>query len=196
MPDCGYCEASFEAEAAYLEHLRETHADELGPIDRRRVAPDPSGGLPTGPLALGAVLLASVVVVGYVIALAGSGGAGGGAGPHDVGSVHFHGTMEMVVDGHRVDFSQSRYQLQADAFHFEANDGLRWHVHARGVTLAWAMDSLGIGVTADAVAFEGATYDDADPATTVRVTVDGEPVTPERYVLREGDAVRIVVEVG
>jgi len=103
--------------------------------------------------------------------------------------------MEVVIDGQRVDFSRSQYQLQADAFHFEANEGRRWHVHARGVTLAWAMESLGIPVTAETVTFEGRTYDDSDPDTTVTIRVNGEPVTPSSYVLQRGDRVRIVVEV-
>lgn len=195
MPDCGYCEESFDAEGAYHEHLREVHADELGPIDRRRVAPeDGGGGLPTGPLAIGIVLLVAAAVVGYVIFLPGGGSAGDG--PSNLGSVHYHGTMEVVIDGDRVDFSQSRYQLQADAFHFEAGDGTRWHVHAQGVTLAWAIESLGIAVTPDSVTVDGTTYDDADAGTDVSVTVNGEPVTPSSYVLQQGDAVRIVVDVG
>lgn len=193
MPECAYCGAAFDGEAAYLDHLREAHLDELGPIDRRRVAPEEgTDGLPTGPLAIGVVLLASAVVVGYVIFLPGSDAAQDG--PTNLWGVHYHGTIEMIVDGERVDFSQDRYQLQADAFHFEGGDGTRWHVHAQGVTLAWAMESLGIAVTPDSVTVDGTTYDDADAGTDVSVTVNGEPVTPSSYVLREGDAVRIVVE--
>ncbi|MDZ7702774.1 MAG: hypothetical protein U5J98_12335 [Halobacteriales archaeon] len=194
MPDCGYCDASFDDEAAHLDHLEAEHADELGPIDRRRVGTEESGGLPTGPIALGVVLLAAAAVVGYVVFL--PGGGSGAGGPTDLGAVHYHGTMTVVIDGERVDFSQSAYQLQADPFHFEAGDGERWHVHARDVTLAWAMDSLGIEVTAETVRFDGTTYDDADPDTTVTVTVDGEPVQPASYVLQQGDQVRIVVERG
>lgn len=196
MPECDYCGEPFDGEDAYLAHLRSTHIDELGPIDRRRVAPETSGGLPTGPLAIGVVVLASAAVVAYVSFFASGGGGTSADGPTNLGSVHYHGTMEMVVDGEHVDFGQSRYQLQADAFHFEANDGTRWHVHAEGVTLAWAMDSLGISVTESTVTFEGTTYDDADPETNVTVTVDGEPVVPSSYLLQEGDAIRIVVEVG
>lgn len=191
MPDCGYCDESFDDEAAYRDHLRAAHADELGPIDQRRVVTDDGGGLPTGPLAIGAILIVAAAVVGYVVFLPGD---GNGAGPHDLGSVHYHGTIEVVVDGERIDFSQSRYQLQADAFHFEGGDGTRWHVHAQDVTLAWAMESLGIGVTQETVTFGGTTYDDADPDTSVSVTVNGNPVTPSTYVLKQGDTIRIVVE--
>lgn len=197
MPDCGYCDASFDDEAAYLDHLRTDHEGELGPIDRRRVETDSGDGLPTGPIALGLVLVAAAAVVGYVMFLpAGGDGGSGPGGPYDLGAVHYHGTLEVVIDGQRVDFARSKYQLQADPFHFEGGDGERWHVHARNVTLAWAMESLGIPVTAETVTFEGTTYDDADPDTTVSITVDGEPVTPATYVLQEGDTVRIVVEVG
>lgn len=198
MPDCGYCEASFDDEAAYLDHLREAHADELGPIDQRRVATESSSGLPTGPLAIVAVVLAAAAVVGYVVFLPGGGGAGGVDGPQNVGSVHFHGTIEMVVDGQRVDFGQSEYQRPREqpAFHFEGGDGTTWHGHAEGVTLAYAMGTLDIGVTESTVTVQGTTYDDADADTSVRVTVNGEPVVPADYVLRDGDAVRIVVEVG
>lgn len=201
MPDCGYCDAAFDDEAAYLDHLSEAHADELGPIDRRRVATDSSGSLPTGPIAIAIVVLALVAVVGYGVSLSGGGGAadaGSGSnddGPYDLWGVHYHGTMLLVVDGESVDFSRPPYQLQADAFHFEDNDGTRWHVHARGVTLAWAMETLGIPTTADTITFDGTTYDDADAETTVSVTVNGDPVEPAAYVLRDGDAVRIVVDI-
>ena len=198
MPECAYCGAAFEDESAHLEHLREAHLDELGPIDRRKVAPDDAGGgLPTGPLAIGLVVAVSAVVVAYVIFLSSSGaGSASGDGPTNLWGVHYHGTIEVVVDGEPVDFSRDRYQLQADAFHFEDGEGERWHGHAEHVTLAWAMDTLGIDVTETTVTVGGTTYDDADPDTDVAVTVNGEPVTPSSYVLGEGDAIRIVVEVG
>lgn len=198
MPDCGYCDESFDDEATYHDHLRAVHVDELGPIDQRRVATDSGSGLPTGPLALGIVLLAAAAVVGYVVFLPAGGGDADGDGPQNIGSVHYHGTIEMVVAGDPVDFSQAEYQRPREhpAFHFEGGDGTTWHGHAEGVSLAYAMDTLDITVTADTVTFEGTTYDDADPDTTVTVTVNGEPVTPADYLLGEGDAIRIVVEVG
>lgn len=199
MPDCRYCDESFDDEASYDDHLRDEHAEELGPIDRRRVASDgDGGGLPTGPLALGLVLLASAAVVGYVIFLpGGGGGTAAGDGPTNIGGVHYHGTIEMVIAGDTVDFSQPEYQRPREhpAFHFEGGDGTTWHGHAEGVTLAYAMNTLDISVTADTVTFEGTTYDDADPDTRVSITVNGNAVTPSTYVLEEGDAIRIIVEV-
>jgi hypothetical protein len=37
MPDCDYCEETFEDEDSYLEHLEASHADELSRIDQRRI---------------------------------------------------------------------------------------------------------------------------------------------------------------
>lgn len=202
MPDCEYCGAHFDDDAALLDHLGDDHADELGPIDRRRVRSNAGEGrsLPTGPLVLAGVVLVALAVIVYVtLFMGGNGPAGGGLGP--VGSAHEHGSIEMRIMGERVDFSQPRYQVQADRFHFEERNGRIWHTHARGVTLAWAMRTLDINVTADSVTYRGTTYQDSDPDTEVIVEVNGEPVDPTTYVLDGtsspqpggGDQVRIVV---
>lgn len=202
MPECDYCGEAFDDEAAHLQHLRDAHAGELSRIDQRRVADldgDGDGGLPTGPLVLAGVILIALAVVVYVTVFVG----GGGPGP--LGSAHGHGTMEMVVMGGQVDFSQPQYQVAHRKFHFERMNGepngTVWHTHAEGITLAWAMQTLDIDVTADTVTYRGTTYRDGDSNTEVQVTVNGEPVDPSNYVLKgasvenleEGDHVRIVV---
>lgn len=201
MPECSYCGEAFDSEGAHLRHLQDEHEGELGSIDRRRVADfeGSDGGLPTGPIVLGAVILIAIGVVLYVILFVG-GGSGDGLGPF--GSAHEHGTIEMVVMGERVDFSQPEYQTVVDRFHFEGGNGRIWHVHAEGVTLAWAMDTLpSIEITEDSVTFQGTTHRDSDPKTEVIVEVNGQSVDPESYVLQgapveqaeNGDHVRIVV---
>lgn len=205
MPDCDYCSESFGGESDYLDHLAADHEDELGPIDRRKVENRGAGptdllaNLPTGPIALVLVIAATVGVIVYVTFFLGGSGTGTGPGsgqPYNIGSVHYHGTMEMSVLGDPVDFSQDRYQFSTTgvrAFHFEGGGGRRWHAHAQGVTLHWAMQSLGINVTRNTVTFEGTIYRDSDPNVSVAVTVNGQSVTPSKYVLREGDQVRIAV---
>jgi hypothetical protein len=195
MEECDYCGESFEGEKAYVKHLRTEHVDELGPIDRRRVGADDEGGsdLPVGPLALALVIGATVAIVAYVTFFAGGGGtASGSVGP--AGSAHYHGSMDVVVLGERVDFSRSEYQLRDDRFHFEAGDGTQWHAHATGVTLDYAMESLGFDVTRTSFTYQGTTYRDSSEEYTVRVTVNGDRVNPGEYVLQEGDRVRVVVE--
>lgn len=196
MPECDYCGASFDDEDAYLTHLGDEHADELGRIDRRRVErANDDRELPTGPIVLGVVLLSAVLVVGYTVAL--SGGGHNSGGPHSVGSVHYHGGITVTIDGEQIDFSRPEYQHPREnpAFHFEGGDGSQWHVHAQGVTLKYAMSTLGIEVTESTVTFQGTTYRDDDPNTSITVQVNGGSVTPSEYVLQEGDHVQIVVRV-
>jgi hypothetical protein len=202
MPECRYCDSSFEDDDAYAAHLESEHEDELGPIDRRRLGvgtestDDESDGN-AGVIVLGALLLFAVGLVGLIVAMSPGSGSPttvpAGQQPTALGSVHYHGAMEMVVRGERVDFSRSQYQLQLNAFHFEGGGATRWHGHARDVTLTYAMRSLGMNITDSTVTYQGTTYRDSDSNTSVSITVNGEPVTPSRYALQEGDEVRIAV---
>lgn len=201
MPDCRHCGASFDEDEAYATHLETDHGDELGAIDRRRIeahADADERSIPVAPLVIGVVLLGGVaVLVAAWVAFAG-GASGGGTDaarqPTALGSVHEHGTIDVAVDGDQVDFSRDRYQFNDDAFHFENGDGSEWHVHAQGVTLEYAMATLGFDVAADAVTFDGTTYRAGDDGTSVTVTVNGEAVVPSEYVLRDGDRIRVVLE--
>lgn len=211
MPDCDYCEESFDDEQAYLHHLKDSHEGELGSIDRRRVENELGAGDDSGPpVVLIGVTIGLIIVVAalaYVVTTFDAGSSNGVSGqdpaqePGPVGSAHEHGSITMTIDGEQVDFSESQYQLQADAFHFESGNGQIWHKHATGVTLEWAMASLGIEVTENSVTYQGTTYDDSDPGTNVTIEVNGEPVDPASYVLQgtegestqQGDQIRIVV---
>jgi hypothetical protein len=217
MPECDYCGDSFEGDHAYLEHLRAEHEGELGSIDRRRIEEElettDSDGFPTGPVVLGIVLAVAIAIVGYVIFVHGAGSGGESGAVNDISvaqlpgqpteSAHGHGLVNVTIDGQELDFSQSRFQRPREyaAFHFEGGDGRVWHKHAPGVTLEYAMATLGIDVSEDSVTFDGTTYRDSDAGTNVTVTVNGEAVDPEQYELsgasdqnpQQGDFVRIFV---
>lgn len=209
MPDCKYCDESFDSESAYLSHLESTHEGELGPIDRRRIGKadgDDDSSLPTA-LIGGVVVGVPVLVLAYLFFFTGS--TPGETLPRpeptptDVGEVHFHGTIDVRVAGETLDFSRAKFQNPREypAFHFEGGDGEVWHGHARQVTLAYAMWTLGIGVTADSVTYDGTTYTDGENAS-VSITVNNESVNPTEYVLQgvragnaaDGDHIRIRVE--
>ena len=209
MPECNYCDASFEEEGAYLEHLHADHEEsELSRIDRRRVADhvgeEEEGEFPTGPAIIGGTLLLTVGVLVYVIFFLNTGGGGSAAASGDVGdveqtpyglqTVHEHGPIDVVIEGTSIDFSQQQYQRQAREFHFENGNGQRWHKHAQGVTLEYGMSTLGIGVNDSSVTYDGTTYTDDDANTNVTVAVNGNDIDPSSYVLQDGDAIRIVVE--
>jgi len=219
MPDCEYCSSSFDDEKSYYAHLGEEHADELGPIDRRRVEQHTGGsddeGLPTGPLILFGVIAFALVVVAYVIVFMGSGSSVGEAGPPatinginvsktpvNVGESDFHGRINVTIAGEQLDFSQQRFQLQDQAFHFENGGGSVWHGHGDALTLQYAMATLGINVTDSTVAYDGTTYRDSDSETTVRVQLNGDNIDPSNATLDgvrsisnadSGDFIHIVV---
>jgi len=209
MPDCNYCEESFADEDAYLDHLAEAHDDsELSRIDQRRVEQHlggDGGGFPTGPVILAGLLLFTAAVLAYATFFVGPDTGGDGAAaqtPYNQDAVHEHGMMNVTIEGERIDFSQSQYQNADSAFHFEGGNGRVWHTHAQGVTLEYAMDTLGIQVNETAVTYDGETYRASDPSTRVIIQVNGEPVNPRTYELRgtesvgtadQGDHVRIVV---
>ena len=201
MHDCSYCDSSFSDGDEYLDHLATEHGDQLGAIDRRRVEnhTDSSDSQLIDsrivPLVVVFVLVIGFMVVAFVIpAATGGGGSAPPSGePTAVGSVHYHGSMTVEIDGRQLDFSRSRYQLRDNAFHFEGGRGHQWHVHAQGVTLQYALETLGISVSESQVVFEGRTYDDAVSGTSVAILVDGTAVDPATYVLDRGDSVRISI---
>jgi hypothetical protein len=212
MAGCDYCGETFDEEDALLVHMRDEHEGELGRIDRRRVSDldDGASEVPTGPLAIAFIIFVSAAVVAFVVfGGGGNGSSGNGSIPTPertpTGSVHEHGTMEMVVLGDQVDFSELKYQVSSTGnpnFHFENGNGRVWHAHAEGITIQYALWTLDIGVPApDTVIFDGTTYSDGDEYN-VSVTANGEPVDPTTYTLEgagaqnpdQGDHVRIVVE--
>lgn len=197
---CDHCGESFDEEEPYLRHLQDEHGDDLGAIEQRRVASLKTDDDAPDVVVYGAVAGALVLggLLAYVLFFMGSGASGAGSGdvdaavtPHSVGSVHYHGTIDVTIGGQELDFSRDRFQLQADPFHFERGNGERWHGHAQDVTLEYAMGTLGIDVTSETVTYQGTTYGD-DSGETARVLVNGESVTPADYVLQEGDEIRIV----
>lgn len=218
MPECDYCSEAFESEEEYLEHLRAEHYEELGRIDRRRVegvtAGDEDEGLPVGPLLIVGVILLGAVMVGAVLVV--TTGIGQSTDePTNVGAVHDHGTIEIVIEGEELDLYDGEFvrDREHDAFHFhrgyEQYDAYVWHVHAEGVTIQYALGTLDIEVDDEGteLTYDGETYSEDDPGTSVRFEVNGEPVEPGEHVLDgagpvdqgaagAGDDVRIVVETG
>lgn len=230
MTDCEHCSETFEDEAAYLRHLDAEHPDEMGRIERRQLEEldGGDGGAPlpllVGAIAVGALLLAIVI---YTLTTGGSGADGelgelgpapdppghelGPAGddevyrPYRVGSVHEHGPISVTVDGDDIDFRQPEFQhpREVRSFHFEGGER-RWHAHARGITLEFALEATAFGVTNDSFAYDGVVYregtngsapDGWEVVTNADITymVNGEEVAPETYVLEGGDEITVRV---
>lgn len=202
MPECDYCERTFADEDAYLAHLAAEHYEELGRIDHRRVDEfhDAQETLQV-PMPLLAIIVGGLLIVSLAYILVPLVGTNSetsagpkGSQPSALGSVHYHGPIEMQVDGHRVDFSRSKYQHADRYFHFEHGNGRRWHVHGKGVTLQYGLNTLpGIHIANGTVTYDGTTYRDRTPGVSVTITVNGQSVDPATYQLRKGDRIRINV---
>ena len=214
MPECNYCEESFADEDAYLDHLAADHEQgELSRIDERRVeghAGDDDGGISLAPLIIGGLILFSAAVIGYTTLFMNDTPSqlaitSVAQTPADnVGAVHEHGPITVTIDGETLDFSQPQFQNPGEyrAFHFEGGNGEVWHKHASGVTLEYAMKTLGIEMNQTAIAYDGTLYKESDPGTSISVTVNGEEVDPSSYELQgvestsgsgQGDYIEIVV---
>ncbi|WP_336023436.1 hypothetical protein [Halobellus salinisoli] len=110
--------------------------------------------------------------------------------------LHVHGTIDFVVDGTELDFSREKYQQAGhnDHFHFEGGHAEPWHAHSPHVTLAYGMSTLeGINMTDEAVVYNGTRYPYDGERGTATVTVNGEPVDPTEYYLKNGDSVAIEI---
>ena len=204
---CPYCGDSL-ADDDYDAHLRREHAAELGPIDRRRVGQSAreSGGRSLA-LYAGVGLLLALFVVGYALVFLGPGAATSSAAvqPDASTPTHEHGTITVQYDGTEVAFEDPQYAEIDDCFHFHdyATDGV-WHVHCENVTIEYALETLGMDVTADSFAIDGESFSE-DDGDTVSVIVNGEAVDPQTYELQgvasvdeagdgAGDHVEIVAE--
>ncbi|SNZ14862.1 hypothetical protein SAMN06269185_2283 [Natronoarchaeum philippinense] len=223
MPECDYCEASFADEPGYLDHLEAEHRDELGAIDRRRIGDgDDEEGRDLALYAAGILVVAGVSgLLTYVVvsgALGGDSSGGGELGqqgaapnppgfdlgpagddqvyqPYEIGSAHYHGPIEVTVGNTSIDFSQPAFQhpRASPAFHFEARE-TRWHGHAKGVTVEYALETTAFGVTPETFYYDGTLYDDTVDGTTVRYEVNGEEIDPETYVLEADDKINVVAQ--
>lgn len=208
-PHCTYCGETVPDDE-YEKHLEQTHGGELTAIDQRRLGPT-SGEPKTRNLALyaGVGVVVTVFVLGYGILFLGSGDDASPAAvqPDVANQIHEHGTITVEHDGTAVDFNQPQFIERDGCFHFHAYDDAQvWHAHCEDVTIEYALETLGIGVTAERFSIDDQEYAEED-GDDVSVTVDGEDVDPQEYVLEgtesveeaangAGDNVEIVVESG
>ncbi|MBX0324293.1 hypothetical protein EGH21_14785 [Halomicroarcula sp. F13] len=108
---------------------------------------------------------------------------------------HPHGRLNMTVDGEPVDFTQEKYVMAEEAFHFHGDENAaRWHGHSLNLTAAYALSTFpGMNVSEDAMTYNGTTYMENGSETSFTVTVDGEEVDPNTYVLKDGDSIEVTL---
>lgn len=107
------------------------------------------------------------------------------------GSAHIHASMFLHVDGTEMDLSQG-FIGQAQRVHFHDTDNIL-HVHATGITLGHALDTLPASIDDDCLTVRGNTTC-AGGGETVTVLVNGDPVDPtaaKNRIIRQGDTITL-----
>ena len=116
---------------------------------------------------------------------------------HTADEFHIHADLLVVIDGQRLDLSQSRYQsddfrqLDPD-LHLHNGDGDVLHIHAPERTLAQFFAALGMRLTDHALLAEGVN-DAGDDTRQLTLLANGQPVTAD---YRMADLDRILVVYG
>lgn len=204
---CSYCGESI-ADERYETHLARNHAGELSAIDRRRVDPSPDESAGRNLLLYAGVGVVLVLFTfGYVSVFLMSGTTASSAAiqPDSSALIHEHGTIDVRYDDTVVDFDDPQFIERDGCFHFHAYDDAEiWHAHCEDVTIEYAVETLGMELTADRFVVDDMEFTEEN-GDSISVTVDGEEVDPQEYVLYgvesvddamdgEGDHVEIVVE--
>lgn len=106
---------------------------------------------------------------------------------------HPHGQLDMAVEGESINFTQEKYTMTSEAFHFHGDEeAARWHAHSLNVTVSAALSRFpGINVASDSVTYDGTMYRLDSTGNTV--TVNGEPVDPTTYVVKDGDNIQVTL---
>ena len=108
---------------------------------------------------------------------------------------HPHGTLEVTVEGEEVMFTDKKYVKADEYFHFHGNqNGEQWHAHSVNLTVAYALSTFpNMQLTNKSFKYDGKLYRAGKFGTTINVTVNGESVDPESYILKDGDDIQVEV---
>lgn len=92
----------------------------------------------------------------------------------EYGSAHDHLYMKMELLNRSINFSRDRFQLQSDFVHFENRNGEILHVHATGVSLKYALATLGFEANRSCITFNTTLCSNSTHV--FKVWNDGEPI--------------------
>lgn len=218
--DCDHCDASFDTKRDRLSHALDEHDDELSSHDRDSLkrelnrlesqAPDTTGLAQYRTLGIAVVAVLALVGGGYGLVSAGvitvntdPASSTGNVTLGAPGSTHEHTQFTVTIEGERVDFARPQYQVgqtQNRYVHFEGGDGVTIHKHATGVTVAYALDTLGFTINDTCLSapqdseWGGETFCE-DPGS-LTTTVGGSEVDPANAVINDGQPIRVTYTTG
>lgn len=114
--------------------------------------------------------------------------------------VHIHTNFSVVLDGKRVDFSQSKYQSTEEkgldsAIHVHDGVGDVMHIHEPNIALARFFSSLGMTLTDDCLTLDTKAQYCSDDTKKLQLFVNGNP-QPEIVLYEPKDLDRILLRWG
>lgn len=210
--ECGDCNETFNSRAELVEHRLDKHDDDMNSHERDELkrelnslqAQQSSDSTSYRPVVMSVVALLAIAGIGYtlfasgVISFSASGGTptatGNAASIGPAGSTHEHMSFGVIVDGEEINFALPKYQIgqtQNQHIHFEGGDGDIIHKHATGVTIKFALQTLGMDINSSCLTLDtGETYCEGEEST-LEVTAGGEEVNASTSVLTEGVPVTV-----
>ena len=129
---CNECGKKFDSLEAFKQHKKDVHSKEIKLISKKRLKE------------------LSIYTIIFFLSFSIAYGAYNviksypKIGP--LGSTHIHADIKVYVNGNPIDFSQPKYQLRSKYVHFENGDGNVVHVHAKGVTINFMLNTLGMNL--------------------------------------------------
>ena len=113
-----------------------------------------------------------------------------GAGP--LGGDHAHATVEVRINGYRLDLSAPEYQLRSAWAHFEGGEGRTLHLHAGNVTMGYLLASLRISLDGGCIGLPDGREFCQGGGRALSYHVNGEPVDGILgHVPAEGDDILV-----
>jgi len=109
---------------------------------------------------------------------------------------HEHAVFAVILDGQKIDFSQTKYQVEttrSPLIHMEGGDGTTLHRHVQGVTFGQFLDTVNMGIQDGCfVRDDGAEFCD-DGSKQLKFFINSEQVDSiTDYVLQEDDRFLVI----
>lgn len=110
-----------------------------------------------------------------------------------LGSEHSHASILIMINGRPVPLSDDRYMERDDYVHMHDNNGFYIHKHAKGVTLDYFLNTLGIKLTNDCISFDARDSYCTNGSSKLSIYIDRQPYTKpiSYYEIADGDKILI-----
>lgn len=133
-------------------------------------------------------ILVAIALAGVAAALFTPGNSFGA-----LGSAHEHAIFEVRLDGARIDFSQSQYQVQSRYIHVEGGDGTKLHMHATNVPVGEFFRTVRMNIENNCFVTDAGDRFCEDGERQLRYFVNGtERSSIMDYVFRQNDRILII----